>query len=681
MDNAAIRVLLVDDDEDERLIVGDMLRVACTETFDLLWASTYEQGVESIRQGCCDVCLIDYRLGEHNGLDLLAEVTAKPGHPQVILLTGAGDRGVDVAATRAGAADYLVKDELTAALLERSIRYAAERGRTMKALREARESLSLNLAKSAFLTGMSHEMRTPMNAILGMTDMLRESPLSAQQKGYLEVLRHAGSNLLVLINDILDLATFEAGHLKLARVKFDLEKIMDRVIDSMAEKARSKGLVLLAHLSPGVSTSVIGDPNRLRQILTNLLGNAVKFTDSGEILLSVRNHESGKAGHLEFTVYDTGIGIPPEKLKTIFDDFTQADASLTRKYGGTGLGLGISRRLAEAMGGGITATSRQGQGSTFRLSVPFEPAPEDTGKVRVALGGAQTKRVLLIDDHPTGGLVLQGTLKTWGLESDAFQHLEQGLAHLREALAGEQPYSLALLSTGFRPGTDGFRAAAETRRIAPGLPVVLLVSAAQGADATRWEQAGLAGYAIKPVTRMQLQCLVADALSMAETSTLPFAHAERKTAAAAEPALAGPDRGRLSPAQALSPSEILIVEDSPDNRVLLQVFLQDSPYHLTFEEDGKAGVERFAGANFDLILMDVQMPVMDGLTATRTIRALEQERHSAPVQIIALTAGADSEAVESSLSAGCNAHIAKPVSKSELIGAIEKHRQALRASC
>ena len=672
MDNAPIRVLLVDDDEDELLIVGDMLHVACTEKFDLTWASSYEQALDCIRQQCCDVCLIDYRLGEHSGLDLLAAVTAKPGHPQVILLTGAGDRGVDVAATTAGAADYLVKDELTPALLERSIRYADERGRTMKALREARESLSLNLAKGAFLTGMSHEMRTPMNAILGMADMLRESPLSPEQRGYLEVLRHAGANLLVLINDILDLATFEAGHLKLARLQFDLEKIMDRVLDSIAEKARSKGLVLLAHFSPGVSTAVIGDPNRLRQILVNLLGNAVKFTHAGKILLSVRNHESGKAGHLEFTVFDTGIGIPPEKLETIFDDFTQADASLTRKYGGTGLGLGISRRLVEAMGGAITASSRPGCGSTFRFSVQFEPAPEDTGRVRVALGDSQTKRVLLIDDNATGGLILQGTLKTWGLESDAFQHLEQGLAHLRETWAGEQPYALALLSTGFRPGTDGFRAAAETRRIAPRLPVILLVSEAQGADATHWEEAGLSGYAIKPVTRIHLQRLVADALTMAEASPLPFADAERKRAEMPAATVATPAPAR---------SKILIVEDSPDNRVLLQVFLQDSPYHLTFEEDGKAGVERFAEANFDLILMDVQMPVMDGLTATRTIRALELARHSPPVQIIALTAGADSEAVESSLSAGCNAHICKPVSKSELIGAIEKHRNALRAFC
>jgi signal transduction histidine kinase len=650
-----------------------------------MWASSYEQGLESIRQGCCEVCLIDYRLGEHSGLDLLAEVTAKPSHPQVILLTGSGDRGVDVAATKAGAADYLVKDELTAALLERSIRYAAERGRTMKALREARESLSLNLAKSAFLTGMSHEMRTPMNAILGMGDMLSESPLSAEQSGYLEVLRHAGANLLVLINDILDLATFEAGHLKLARVKFDIEKIMDRVIDSMAEKAHSKGLVLLAHLSPGVSTSVTGDPNRLRQILTNLLGNALKFTHSGEILLSVRNHESGKAGRLEFTVSDTGIGIPTEKLETIFDDFTQADASLTRKYGGTGLGLGISRRLAEAMGGGMTVSSRPGEGSTFRFSVQFEPALEDTGSGRVALGGPPSKRVLLIDDNATSGLILQGTLKTWGLESTAFLGPEQGLAHLREAQAGEEPYSLVLLSIGFRPAIDGFAAVIESKRIAPRMPVILLVSDAQGVDAARWEKAGLAGHAIKPVTRIQLQRLVADALALAEPPTFPFSDADRKrvetpTTPAAEPTLADLDKARPSPAPALPSSEILIVEDSPDNRALLQVFLQDGPYHLTFEEDGKAGVERFAKATFDLILMDVQMPVMDGLTATRGIRALELERHSAPVQIIALTAGADSEAVESSLSAGCNAHISKPVSKSELIGVIEKHRKALRAA-
>jgi signal transduction histidine kinase/two-component SAPR family response regulator len=657
----AIRVLLVSDDENEYVIIGDLLRVACTDRFDLMWAPTYKQGLQAILASCSDVCLVDHRLGQRSGLDLLAEVTAKANHPQVILLTGEGNRGVDVTATKAGAADYLVKGELTAALLERSIRYAVERGRTLKALRDASElAQSLNLAKSAFLAAMSHEMRTPMNAILGMADMLWESPLNPEQMQYVEVFRRAGSGLLLLINDILDLSKIEAGHLELEHVEFDLEEVMDSAIELTAVKAHAKGIELLSHLSPGATTSLMGDPTRLRQVLINLLGNAVKFTDAGEVVLTVRNHESGKAGQMEFTVSDTGIGIPSDKLETIFDNFTQADASTTRKYGGTGLGLGISQRLAQTMGGRVTVTSSVGKGSTFRFTAQFDPGPENTRKARAALGDLRGKRVILIDANATNCFILRETLQAWGLESDAFHVPTEALARLPEAMAGKQPYSLAVIDSGM-PGMDGFEAAAEIRRIAGGLPIVMLTSDARPGDTTRRVKAGLSGYAVKPVARAHLLRLVCDALETREGR---------------EPHAAGSvDRQTGEP---VKPARILVGEDSPDNRLLVQVYLRGSPYQLTFEEDGKAVVDRFATSDFDLILMDVRMPVMDGLAATRAIRALERERGAPSIPIIALTANASLPAIEMSRDAGCNAHLSKPISKLELLSAIEKYRRPLK---
>ena len=663
MAETTVRVLLVDDDEEEYLIVRDLLKADCKDRIDLAWVSTYEKGLAAIVGSLCDVCLVDYHLGGRSGLELLTEVTMTENPTQVILLTGVGDRGVDLAATKAGAADFLVKSELTAATLERSIRYALERGRMLKELREARSgrelAQSLNLAKSAFLATMSHEIRTPMNAILGMAEVLSETPLNVEQRGYVEVFRRAGVGLLLLINDILDLSKIDAGHVELEHIVFDLEEAVDQAVELIAVKARAKGIVLLSHFAPSIATSLVGDPGKLRQVLINLLGNAVKFTPSGEVVLTVGDSGSDKPGQIEFAVNDTGIGIPSDKLKMIFDDFTQADASTTRKYGGTGLGLGISRRLAEAMGGSLTATSSQGKGSTFRFTVPFDLAPPDANKVRSDPEDFRGKRVLLIDDNVTNCLILRETLESWGLRSDSFRSPAEALAHLAEAMAGEHPYSLVIVDSTM-PEMNGFEAAGEVRRLAGSIPILILSSDdAHPEDIARRANTAVSGYAVKPVSRTRLHSLVCDAL-------------EKR--AAPEPRPAGNvDPKERAPATA---ARILIAEDSEDNRFLLQVYLKDMPHQLTFEEDGKAAVDRFATSEFDLILMDVQMPVMDGLAATRAIRALERERGNPPMPILALTANGSPQDMEQSRNAGCDAHLTKPISKPELVGAIEKYGRA-----
>jgi PAS domain S-box-containing protein len=518
-----------------------------------------------------------------------------------------------------------------------------------------------NLAKSDFLTTMSHEIRTPMNAILGMADMLWESRLDADQMHYVEVFRRAGSSLLLLINDILDMSKIEAGQLDLESVEFDLEEVVDQAIELTAVKARAKGILLVSRLVPGLATSLIGDPLRLKQILINLLGNAVKFTESGEVMLTVQNHESGKSGEIEFSVSDTGIGILPEKLDTIFDDFTQADASITRKYGGTGLGLGISRRLVESMNGHLTAASSPGEGSTLRFNAQFSVAPLSHRKVRVESLYIRGRKVLVIDDNPTNCLILRETLNSWGAESDLFGSPEDALAGLAEVMASELPYSLALVDSRM-PKMNGFETAAKIRQIAPDVPVVMLASDARLGDAARCREAGLSGYALKPLKRTDLLLLVCDAMN-------PLEGAETRRPQ-------GADRKKAEP---LEPIRILIAEDSSDNRLLLQAYMEAGPHLLTFAEDGKVAVAHFAASDFDLILMDIQMPVMDGLTATRAIRAIERARGTASIPIIALTANAGPQDVKMSRHAGCNDHLSKPISKHMLLGLIEQYGTPRRA--
>jgi two-component system sensor histidine kinase/response regulator len=673
LEAAGVRVLLVDDDEDEYVIVGDLLWAASREGYHLTWAPTYEQGLQAIQATAYDVCLVDYRLGQRSGLDLLAEVTALSNHPQVILLTGDGDRGVDVTATKAGAADYLVKGEMTAALLERSIRYAVERGRALKALRAASElAQSMNLAKSAFVAAMSHEIRTPMNAILGMADMLWESELDADQREYVDVLRRAGAGLLALINDILDLSKIEAGRLELEHVEFDLEDVVDQAIELTAVKSRAKGIELLAHLPAGVATWFMGDPTRLRQILINLLGNSVKFTESGEVVLRVRNHAPGKSGQIEFAISDTGIGMSPDTLEKIFDDFTQANASTTRQYGGTGLGLGISRRLVEAMGGHLTASSAVGEGSTFRFVAQFDVAPQTARKVR-ASPKDHGNRVLLISDNATSSLILREMLQGFGLESDAYGLPADALARLLAPTAHEQPYSLAVIDLSM-PATDAFAVIAEIRRISSGLPIksrpiqslsiVLLDSNARLGDAARRVEAGLSGYALKPVARSRFLGLVSAALGEGKSQQCPAGSVDNAGSVDHREPLA------------VQPARILVVDDSENNRLLFQAYLRASQYQLTFEEDGKAAVDRFATSDFDLILMDVEMPGMDGLAATRAIRALERERGARLTPIIAVSADVSAEDIERTGHAGCTAYLTKPVSKLNLLRVIERHRRA-----
>jgi PAS domain S-box-containing protein len=545
-----------------------------------------------------------------------------------------------------------VATDITAAkLLEYDLRVNNE-----KLEEQTRRAEEANLAKSNFLAAMSHEIRTPMNAILGMSDMLAESQLDAEQMQYVEVFRRAGANLLILINDILDLSKIEAGHMELEHVDFDLEEVVDQAIELTGVKTRAKGIVLMSRLSPGLATTLMGDPGRLRQVLINLLGNAVKFTKAGEVLLTVQNHESGNPGEVEFAISDTGIGIPQDKLETIFDSFTQADPSITRKYGGTGLGLEISRRLVECMGGGLTAVSRIGEGSTFRFNAQFETRSQSERKTPVEVTDFHGCRILVIDDNATNRFILGETLNVWGIQSADFGTPAEALTSLSAAIAAQRPYAMAMVDREM-PGMDGFETAAVIKQMAPDLPVIMFTSDVRPGDVLRRREAGLSGYAVKPVRRSEVLRMICEAMQ-------PREGAEPRT----------PGNANHKETAPVKPLRILIAEDSTDNRLLIQVYLKGSPHRLTFAEDGKVAVDRFTAGGFDLILMDMQMPVMDGLTATRAIRAIERERQAPAIPIVALTANALPQDVQLSAGAGCNHHLSKPISKHKLLAAIEEYK-------
>lgn len=569
------------------------------------------------------------------------------GSIYISLLIGIGITLLLIALVRA-------KDLQAQELRERNLVIERQVDEQTKELALARdEAIEASRIKSDFLASMSHEIRTPLNAIIGMSTLLEESKLTSEQSKYVEVFKKAGDTLLTLVNDILDLSKIEAQQLELEEIEFDITSVVEEAIDIYALKAEEKGVELLSLVTTDIKRKREGDPARLKQIILNLISNALKFTEQGEIIVYVsHNTDYDDENELKFSVSDTGIGIPADKCDSIFSSFSQVDSSVTRKYGGTGLGLAICRSLVEMMQGKIQVESEEGKGSvfTFTVRLPALASDDERGDSFANFTG---NKALIAHNNTTSINILSDYLASYSIETVA---INSG-AELKEKLqtgSVSKDFDIIMLNSHLADG-ELFSFLEQTDITDIRSKTILMLHAAElnhHIDAV--QNLGVASYLVKPIKQLEMLQHVSNIL-LGKTKTTQLAAKQEEII----------DKNK--------PLDILLVEDNPDNRLLFKAYLKRYPYTIEEAENGEIAVEMFKQKVYDVVFMDIQMPVMDGHTATRHMRQWEGDENKSPTPIIALTAHAIKEEIDKCMAAGCNSHLSKPVKKSVLIETIQNY--------
>ena len=572
-----------------------------------------------------------------------------------------------------------------------TVRDVTELRKAHEALVAAREvALAASEAKSQFLSCMSHEIRTPLNVILGSADLLTDTQLGPEQRHYVDRVVSNGANLLELLNSILDLTRVESGQLSLEQTPFNIAELVERVADTLAIRARETQVELVVRFASDLPATLVGDPLRLNQVLTNLVGNALKFTECGEVVVAIgRDAQSREPGALRFSVSDTGIGIPSEKLTSIFSPFAQADSSTTRRYGGSGLGLAIVERLVHLMGGRVWVESAVGTGSVFHFTARFGVPPglsDAPAEAPMDLGGV---RVLIMDRNATCRATMHEIFAAHGalvIEAASTDEAMEAIARAAE------PFQLVFadcsrsqaggLELGRRIGADPVKA--------PGLTVATVSPYDLSKAFVGLREAGLEHYVVKPLKRADLLAAAADFARRAPEAASPApaatgsalgrsAHFDQSASSVADGAAGAPAHPVLAiVGEELAPCRILLADDSVDNRLLIRAYLSKTGYGLDEAENGQVAVDKLMSGRYDLVLMDIQMPVMDGFTAVRRFRQWERDHDARRTPIIALTASAFDETVRKAAEAGCDSHLGKPLKRSTLLRVIRETAVANR---